>query len=81
MAMLAAKHPDCKFEYEYAEEAPGINAGYIIFENGAPVKGERFAEGSKEAYETFFGLWGCDDEFRFNEETGTYESIEEQEEM
>lgn len=81
MAMLAAKHPDCKFEYEYAEEQPGINAGYIIFENGAPVKGEHFADGSKEAYETFFGLWGCDDEFRFNEETGTYESIEEQEEM
>lgn len=56
MAMLAAKHPDCKIEYEYAEEQPGINAGYIIFENGAPVRENILPTGAKKRMKPFSGF-------------------------
>lgn len=75
---LAKQHPECSFEYKYAEEQAGIYAGQYYFENGIAVSGGPFRECSKEAYEMFFSLWGMEDEFKFNPKTNTYEPIDEE---
>ena len=49
IAKIAELHPECKIEYEYAEEDTGVNAGYIIFENGEITSDEHFKDFSKEA--------------------------------
>lgn len=81
IAKLAEQHPECDFKYEYAEEQAGLYAGYRNFENGEIVSGEDYPELSKEAYETFFSLWGMEDEFKFDEKEGTYKYIDTEEEM
>lgn len=73
---LSEKYPDHKFEYEYAEEQAGINAGYYDYENGIAVKFEEYADGCKEAYQMYFALWGQEDEYKFNPKTDTYEPID-----
>lgn len=78
---LTERYPDCIFEYEYAEEQPGNFAGYCVFQAGEILADESFDTDSKECYETFFRLWGCEDEFKFNAQKGTYEYIENEEEM
>lgn len=74
--VLSEKYPDCKFEYEYAEERAGGYAGYYNYENGIAVSFADYPEESKEAYEMYFALWGQEDEFKFNPKTNTYEPID-----
>lgn len=73
---LSEKYPDCKFEYEYAEERAGGYAGYYNYENGIAVSFADYPEESKEAYQMFFALWGQEDEYKFNPKTDTYEPID-----
>lgn len=75
---LSEKYPDCKFEYEYAEERAGGYAGFYDYENGIAVSYADYDEGCKEAYQMFFALWGQEDEFKFNPKTNTYEPIDEE---
>lgn len=81
IAKIAELHPECKIEYEYAEEDTGVNTGYINFENGEVAGNEHYKDFSKEAYEMFFSLWGQEDEFKFNPKKGTYELIDDGEAM
>lgn len=81
MLALAEKFPDCSIEYEYAEEQAGYYAGRLMFKGGEVIESEPYAEYSKESYEMFFRLWGFEDEYRFNDEAGTYEQIEDEEVM
>lgn len=78
---LSKKYPDLTFEFAFAEEQAGISTGDMVVQNGEIIKGGFFDDDSKEAYETFFELWGMEDEFRFNEKTGTYEYIDNEEAM
>lgn len=73
---LSEKYPDHKFEYEYAEERAGGYAGFYNYENGIAVSYADYAEGCKEAYQMYFALWGQEDEYKFNPNTGTYEPID-----
>lgn len=73
IAKIAELHPECKIEYEYAEEDVGANAGYINFEGGVITSDEHYEDFSKEAYEMYFSLWGWDENFKFNSQKGTYE--------
>ena len=50
-------------------------------EDGEIARDEVFPEGSKESYDLYFSLWGGEDEYKYNAKKGTYEYIEEQEEM
>lgn len=79
MQKLSAMHPECSFEYEYAEEEPGYIAGRYEFRNGAVTNSIEYEPNGKECYEKYFDLWGGADEFKFNEKTGTYEYIDEEE--
>lgn len=76
MQKLSEQHPDSIIEYEYAEEQAGCFAGSLSFQAGDIIQNERYEENSKECYETFFRLWGGEDDYKFNEKTGTYEYIE-----
>lgn len=77
---LATRNPDCRFEYEFAEEQTGFWAGSFEYENGMETKQEVYPIGSKKCYEKYFELWGEDPNFQFNPKTQTYEYIEEEEE-
>lgn len=81
MLKLSEQHPDCVVEYEYAEEQPGNFAGRCVYEAGMFIEEENYVTDSKECYEMYFKLWGGEDQFKFNAKTGTYEYIENEEEM
>ena len=68
-------HKDLSFEHEWADEDNGHATGKTEYKNGTCVSFEQLVAYSKEAYELSFKLWGNANEFRFNEETGTYEYI------
>ena len=60
-----------------ADEDIGRNAGDMLIQNGEILKGG-FLDDCKEACETYFRLWGGETDYRFNENTGTYEYIDEE---
>lgn len=80
MRELSKQNPDCKFEYEYAEEQTAFMTGKFEFEKGKE-KGEKYKDYSKPAFETYFRLWGGEDEFTYDEGKGTYKPIESEDEM
>jgi hypothetical protein len=75
IAKLSEQYPDNSFHYDFAEEEAGIYAGSFLFEGGQETGGGYFGELSQESYEKYFELWGGEDDFKFNERTGTYEYI------
>lgn len=70
---LSATHPECTFEYEYADTEAGSFAGKCKFVNGQSIFQEQYPAGSKEGYEMYFNLWGDKSKFTFNEQKNTYE--------
>lgn len=78
---LSRKHPKNTFEYNFAEEQMGYYCGYVHFKNGKALQNCEFKDYSKEAYEHSFALWGEDESYVFNEKTGTYEYVDEDDDM
>lgn len=76
---ISKAHPECNIEYEFAEEQAGYRAGQYELKNGKIISGADYEPYSKESYEKYFELWGGEDEYTFNEKTGTYESVFEDE--
>ncbi len=80
MCELSRQNSECQFDYEYAEEEASVITGKFEIEKGKAT-GEKYENYSKAAYETYFRLWGGDDEFTFNKRKNTYERIESESEM
>lgn len=78
ISKIAEFHPECKLEYEFAEEDAGAQTGYMYFENGELANEQIHEDFSKGAYETYFSLWGGEEMFKFNPKTNTYEFIDEE---
>ena len=78
---LSRKYPELTFDFEFADEDIGYNTGKMTIKNGEILEGGFLDDASKEAYETYFELWGGEDEYRFNAKTGTYEYIDNEEAM
>jgi len=76
MCKLSEKYPDNTFYYDFAEEQAGFYAGEFTYENGEEVAGGYFDEGSKEAYEKYFELWGGEEDYKYDKRTKTYKYIE-----
>ena len=74
---LSQMYPDLKFDFEFADEDIGRNAGDMLIQNGEILKGG-FLDDCKEACEVYFRLWGGETDYRFNENTGKYEYIDEE---
>ena len=73
-------HPENTFYYEFAEEQAGYYAGAATYFSGEDIYGEVFDEYSKDAYEMYFDLWGGEEEYKFDEKSGTYHYIDGDEE-
>ena len=73
---LTESNRDINFNFTFAEEQAGYLVGEIHTSNGEITHSCLPKPFSKEAYEKFFELWGGEEEYKFNKETGTYEYIE-----
>ncbi len=60
IAKLSTMHPENQFQIEFAEEWVGNQCGNLTFKNGEQINGEFFENGSKQAFEQAFKLWGED---------------------
>lgn len=72
MAVLSEQHPDYEFYYEYADEDMGYQVGNIRLKGGEVLGSNVYEGGSKEAYEQAFRLWGCADDYVYDERKETY---------
>lgn len=72
MKTLAKMHPDISIKHDYAEEQIAFMCGHDEYANGELVEENTYDAYSKEAFEMYFDLWGCEDEFKFDPVKGTY---------
>ena len=70
-------YPELKVTHDYAEEQVAYYCGKLEYENGKLISRNDYEEDSKEAYEMYFELWGCEDEYVFNPKLNTYVSKDE----
>lgn len=70
-------YPELKITHEYAEEQIAFFCGKHCYSNGEIVYRDDYEEYSKEAFELYFDLWGCEDEFVFDPKKNTYVSRED----
>lgn len=73
IAKFSKLHENVKIIHEYAEEQTGFMSGRLVYKQGNLIDESQFDPFSKEAYEMSFDLWGNGEEYRFNEDTNTYE--------
>jgi len=76
---LSEMHPEHSFLYSFSEEQPSVMCGHMTYEKGRNTGMNFLEEESKEAYETYFELWGDSEGFQFDETKGTYVFIEDEE--
>lgn len=77
---ISKQNPTVKFAYLYSDENIGFNAGYALIHNGKTDFEGSFRDQSPDAYMLAFDLWGCREDYRWDEKEGTYLPVEEQEE-
>lgn len=70
---LSKQHPDMKLAFLYSDEEIGSHVGYMLLQNGRVDYQGTFPDQGRDAYKLAFDLWGCGDEFKYNEKKGTYE--------
>lgn len=76
---ILSKKEKCVLQYEWIEEQGAACLGKETIESGIVTACYKPDPWSKEAYELMFEWWGNGDEFIWNDETGEYEYIEENE--
>jgi len=74
---LSEKFPDVTVKVKWADEDFASNTGELHYRNGREVFVNVPEALSKEAYELAFDILGGEDEYRWDEEEGTYVYIEE----
>lgn len=63
--------PDMFIEHRYSEEQTTYWEGFITYDKDSITKCE-YEEGSKEAFENHFDLWGESEYYEWDEQKGTY---------
>lgn len=56
----------------YSDEEIGSRVGYALLTNGHVDFEGNFPDQSKDAYKLAFDLWGCADEYLWDEKKGKY---------
>ena len=69
---LARQHPEMKITHEYAEEQIAFMCGKVEYDKGELQSNEPYPSYSKDAFELYFELWGCEEDFKYDEAKGTY---------
>lgn len=68
---LSRHYPEDELTVEFAEEFLGENAGRYLIRNSVRTRPEAFADGSREACEVGFSLWGGEEYYRLDEKRQT----------
>lgn len=74
---LSRTYPQALIEVQFADETIGYNAGRYTIKDGEYLVPDDIVCGSREAYEIAFDLWGGREEYRYDEEEGSYVYIDE----
>lgn len=69
---LSKQHPEMKITHEYAEEQIAFMCGKLEYDKGQCKENQEYMSYSKEAFELYFELWGCEEDFIFDKNKGTY---------
>lgn len=70
---MSKQHPKVRMAVLYSDEDIGSHVGYMLLTGGHIDYEGTFTDQSRDAYKLAFDLWGCGDEYRYNEKKGTYE--------
>ena len=72
MMEISKQNPDIRFGYLYSDEAIGSHVGYMLLQAGRiDFKGE-FNDYSYDAYKLAFDLWGCGEDYEYDEKMNTF---------
>ena len=77
---ISKQNPNMKFAYLYSDENIGFNTGYALIHNGKTDFEGTFKDQSPDAFMLAFDLWGCRENYRWDDKEGTYLPIDEEEE-
>ncbi len=69
---FAKKYPQLSIVHEYAEEQIAFFCGRHEYTNSEVTLRNDYPEFSKEAYELYFDMWGCEEDFVFDPKKNTY---------
>ncbi len=69
-------NPNLTFVYLFADESIGSGVGYVLVKNGKISYKGSFEDYSVDAFKLAFDVWGCEDDYKYNEELKTYQFIE-----
>lgn len=69
---LSKAYPDAVINACFADENIGCNSGRYIIQNGEYLVPDDVEELSREAYEIAFELWGCSDDYRWDDKECSY---------
>ncbi len=72
MLQISKQNPDIKFGYLYSDEAIGSHVGYMLVHGGVVDYKGTFEDYSYDAYKLAFDIWGCEDDYRYDEKTNTF---------
>lgn len=73
---MSEQNPDVPMAILYADEEIGCHTGYMLIKNGHIDFEGSFPDQSVDAFKEAFDLWGCADEFEFDEAHNTYHRID-----
>lgn len=74
---LSKQNPNIRMAVLYSDEDIGSHVGYMLLTGGRIDYEGTFPDQSRDAYKLAFDLWGCGDEYRYDEKEGTYKRKEE----
>ncbi len=69
---LSELNPNIRFALLYSDEDIGCHVGYMLLQGGRVDYKGSFKNKSVDAYKLAFELWGCEDEYEFDEANNTY---------
>lgn len=74
---FSRKYPELVLNVQFADECIGSNAGKYVIQNGYYLVPDVVVEYSREAYEIAFEIWGCGNDYRWDEEEHDYIYIDQ----
>ena len=69
---MSKQNPKIKMAFLYSNEDIGYGVGYMLLQNGVIDFKGSFPDYSIDSYKLAFDLWGCSDEYIFDNEKMTY---------
>ena len=75
---LSKQNPKMRIALLYSDEGIGNHVGYMLLTGGHVDYEGTFPDQSRDAYKLAFELWGCENEYRYDNKKGRYVYNEQQ---